>query len=440
MALCVNSHVDTGFGFINIRQQPVGRIFGTGVCPDSPSKTQDSDMINSLDIFHDLRRLYHKGFHIMNRDTANKSVLLLLVIFISAIFLSMIRSFLMAIFLAGIFSALARPLYKRFERWYGGRRALASLSTLFLIVIVVILPLGALMGIVTAQAIKVGQTVTPWVQEQIAQPGAFDKLLNYLPFYDKLAPYSETILRKAGELIGTVSHFLINSLSSATLGAVNILFMAFAMLYTMFFFLMDGDRLLNKILYYLPLQDQDERRMLDKFTSVTRATLKGTAIIGILQGGLAGIAFWVVGIPSAVFWGTIMAVLSIIPGIGTALVWGPAVIILAAGGNFLKAAGLGIFCALIVGTIDNLLRPILVGKDTQMHELMIFFGTLGGIIMFGIMGMFIGPIVAALFVTIWEIYGVAFKDILPQVGSVPTTPLAEKDPNPKNQTDSNHPA
>jgi len=342
----------------------------------------------------------------------------------------MIRSFLMAIFLAGIFSALARPLYKRFERWYGGRRAPASLSTLALIVIVVILPLGTLMGIVTAQAIKVGQTVTPWVQEQIAQPGEFHQLLNSLPFYDKIAPYSETIWRKAGELIGTISHFLISSLSAATMGAVNLLFMVFAMLYTMFFFLMDGDKLVHKILYYLPLQDQDEQRILEKFTSVTRATLKGTAIIGILQGCLGGIAFWVVGIPSAVFWGTIMAVLSIIPGIGTAVIWGPAVIILAAGGNYLEAGGLGIFCALVVGSIDNLLRPILVGKDTQMHELMIFFGTLGGILMFGIMGMIIGPIVAALFITIWEIYGVAFNDILPQVGSIQPAPQSKEDPKP----------
>ena len=160
---------------------------------------------------------------------------------------------------------------------------------------------------------------------------------------------------------------------------------------------------------------------------MTRATLKGTAVIGILQGSLAGIAFWVVGIPSAVFWGTIMAVLSIIPGIGTALVWGPAVIILAASGNYLQAGGLGIFCAVVVGSIDNLLRPILVGKDTQMHELMIFFGTLGGIFMFGIMGMIIGPIVAALFITIWEIYGVAFKDVLPHVEDVQSTTRSEGD-------------
>ena len=106
----------------------------------------------------------------------------------------------MAIFLAGIFSALAHPLYKRFEGWYGGRRALASLSTLLLIVIVVIVPLGILMGIVTGQAIKVGQTVTPWIQEQIAQPGEFHELLGSLPYYDKIAPYSETIWRAVKRL------------------------------------------------------------------------------------------------------------------------------------------------------------------------------------------------------------------------------------------------
>jgi predicted PurR-regulated permease PerM len=181
---------------------------------------------------------------------------------------------------------------------------------------------------------------------------------------------------------------------------------------------MDGDKLLDKILYYLPLEDHDERRILEKFTSVSRATLKGTAVIGILQGGLSGVAFAVAGIPSAVFWGTIMTVLSIIPGIGTALVWIPAAVLLAGSGHVYRAAGLVVFCAAVVGSLDNILRPILVGKDTQMHELMIFFGTMGGILMFGIPGVIIGPIIAALFVTIWDIYGLAYRDILPEVRSL----------------------
>lgn len=359
----------------------------------------------------------------MKPSTVNKVVLLLLVAFISAVFLAMVRHFLMAVLLAGIFSGLARPVYRRIDGWLGHRPNLASAVTLLLLVLLVLLPLAALLGIVTAQAIKVGQSVTPWVQQQINQPTAFADLLDALPFSDRVAdailPYRETIFRKAGELVGTLSGFLIGSLRSATVGTVNFLFMLFVLLYTMFFFLIDGDRLLSKILYYIPLEDADERRMLDKFTSVTRATLKGTAVIGLLQGGLAGAAFWAVGIPSAVFWGTVMAVMSIIPGIGSGLVWGPAAVILAAGGHWGRALALAAFCAVVVGSIDNFLRPRLVGKDTQMHDLLILFATLGGIAMFGVLGVIIGPIVAALFVTVWEIYGVVFRDLLPAVGPGP---------------------
>lgn len=352
----------------------------------------------------------------MDRNFVGKTVLLVVVFFISVLFFSMIRTFLMAIFLAGLFSALAHPLYLRFERRLRGRRSLASLATLLLIVCFVVLPLLGLMGIVTAQALRVGNSVKPWVQQQIAHPDAFFATLKSLPYFDQIAPYRDMALQKAGEMVGGVSGFLINSLSSATVGTVNFIFTTMVMLYAMYFFLMDGEKLIQKILYYLPLEDNDERRMLERFTSVARATLKGTAVIGILQGGVAGVAFAVVGIPSAVFWGVIMAVLSIIPGIGTALVWLPAAILLGAAGHVAGAVGLAVFCAVVVGGLDNLLRPILVGKDTQMHELLIFFGTMGGILMFGMIGFVIGPIIAALFVTVWDIYGVAFRDLLPETG------------------------
>ena len=354
----------------------------------------------------------------MQNDKVNKFVVVLMVVFISAVFLSMIRAFLMAIFMAGIFAALSRPVYRRLARWTGGRRSLASILTLVLIVMVVLLPLTALTGVVTGQAIKVSQSAMPWVRQQIEQPNVISDYLAKIPYYDHIAPHSELIMRKAGEMVGRVSQFIINHLSSAALGAANFLFMLFTWLYTMYFFLMDGEKLLEKILYYLPLEDQDEQQMLERFTSVTRATLKGTAVIGILQGGLAGLAFWVVGIPSAVFWGAIMVVLSIIPSVGTAVVWVPAALILGFSGAVTKAVVLALFCALVVGSLDNLLRPILVGKDTQMHELMIFFGTLGGIFMFGMLGVIIGPIIAALFVTVWEIYGQSFADILPDTGYV----------------------
>ncbi len=364
----------------------------------------------------------------MNQDAVNKSVLVLMVIAISALFFSMIHQFLMAIFLAGLFSALARPVYRRLKVMFNGHRHLASVTTLLLMIFVVLIPMMLLVGIIVGQAIDVGQSITPWVKQTIEQPDRISAYLQHLPFYDELVPYREIILDKAGKIVGSISKWIVGGLSQATLGTANFVFMTFVFLYSMYFFQMDGDKLIRKILYYLPLNSDDESLMMEKFTSVTRATIKGTMLIGILQGGLAGMAFALVGIDNAVFWGTVMAVLSIIPSVGSALVWIPAVIILIMQGDVGSGVGLLIFCAVVVGSLDNVLRPILVGKDTKMHELMIFFGTLGGIMMFGIAGIFIGPLIASLFVTIWELYGLAFSDYLPEVHyKKPAEVVAEKE-------------
>ena len=351
----------------------------------------------------------------MNQDNVNKLVLLLMVIAISALFFSMVHPFLMAIFLAGLFSAMARPVYRRLKIKFKGHRHLASVTTLLLMIVVVLIPLFLLVGLIVGQAIDVGQTVTPWIRQNLEQPDKLTVYLQQLPFYEYLEPYRGIILQKSGQLVGTLSNWIVGGLSQATLGTANFLFMTFVFLYTMYFFQMDGVKLIKKILYYLPLNSDDESLMLNKFTSVTRATLKGSLMIGILQGGLAGGAFAVAGIDNAVFWGTVMAVLSVIPSVGSALVWLPASIILIMQGSVAAGVGLMVFCGLIVGSLDNFLRPILVGKDTKMHELMIFFGTLGGILMFGIAGIFIGPLIASLFITIWELYGIAFNDYLPEV-------------------------
>lgn len=183
----------------------------------------------------------------------------------------------------------------------------------------------------------------------------------------------------------------------------------------MFYFLTMGDVLLRKILYFLPLDDLNEQLLLNRFTSVTRATVKGTLIIGIIQGTICGIAFAIAGIGGPVFWGSLMAVMSIVPAFGTAIIWFPALVILALAGNFTGVIVLAILCGAVAGNLDNIIRPRLVGKDTEMHDLFVLFGTLGGLSMFGLLGIIIGPIIAALFITIWEIYGVAFKDYLPDV-------------------------
>ncbi|MFQ5600644.1 MAG: AI-2E family transporter [Candidatus Krumholzibacteriia bacterium] len=359
----------------------------------------------------------------MSPDRFRKTFLLLLLVIISIGFLLMIRRFLMALLLAAIFSGLLQPVYARGLRLFRGRRAPASLCTLLLFVIMVLGPVFTFFGLVASEALRVSEEVTPWVQEQIAEPDKLTRRLDSIPGIARLEPYRDQILAKVGQLVGSGGRFLFDKLSATTQGTVSFFFQFFIMVYAQFFFLMDGKSILRKILEYMPLPDADEKLILDKFLSVTRATIKGTLVIGIAQGTLAGIAFAIAGITGALFWGTVMAILSIIPGIGAALVWVPAVIILFVTGRMGSGIFLGLFCAVVVGTIDNFLRPRLVGHDVKMHELLILVGTLGGIYLFGAVGFIVGPILAALFVTIWDIYGVVFRDALPRVGL-----LAEDEP------------
>ena len=351
----------------------------------------------------------------MNREYINKTTLLCLVVVISALFLTMIHQFLMAIFMAGLFSAMVSPLHHRLTAKLRGRETVASILTVLGIVLLVLTPLAVLITLVVTQAISVGQSVTPWVQGFIKEPSTLSALLEKVPYYEEILPYRDIIIQKAGEMVGTVSTFLIDSLSSFTKVTIDAIFSTIIMLYVMFYFLSMGDVLLKKILYFLPMDDNNEQKLLNRFTSVTRATIKGTLIIGVMQGAICGIAFAAAGIHGPVFWGSVMAVMSIIPAFGTAIIWLPALIILALTGNFAGVAILAVLCGAVAGNLDNILRPRLVGKDTEMHDLFVLFGTLGGISMFGLLGIILGPIVAALFITIWEIYGDVFKKYLPNV-------------------------
>jgi predicted PurR-regulated permease PerM len=352
----------------------------------------------------------------MRKDTINKSVLLGLVAVVSLLFLHMIQPFLLAILMAALFTIMTRPLYLRLFVLLRGNRYLASFVSLLLLLVLVLIPLSLLLAVFVSQAIDVGQTLTPLVAKALKEPGTVAVWLQEVPYHGYLVPYEAQIGAKAAEAVDALGRLLVGGLSSVALGTANFLFMSLVFFYTLFFFQLDGPKVLERILYYLPLDDSDERRMLDKFTAVTRAMIKGTLVIGLLQGGLAGIAFAVVGLQNAVFWGTVMALLSIVPGIGSAVVWVPASIILMVQGHIFAGTALMVFCGLVVGSLDNVLRPMLVGKTTNMHELMIFLGTLGGLFTFGMAGLLIGPLVASLFLTVWEIYGIAFRNVLPEVG------------------------
>ncbi|MDR0476315.1 MAG: AI-2E family transporter, partial [Desulfobulbaceae bacterium] len=350
----------------------------------------------------------------MKVETLHKIVLLALVLVISALFLGMIHQFLMPLFMAGLFSAIFSQPHRWLSQRLGRRDNLAALLLVLAIVVLLLAPVSLLIGLVVAQAIHVSQSITPWVQEFLKEPTAITKYLQTLPYYEQILPYRDIIVTKVGELVGIMSTFLINSLSAVTKMTFNAVIGSILMLYIMFYFLNMGDVLLRRILYLLPLENDDEMLILHRFTSVTRAMIKGTVIIGLLQGTVCGLAFAFAGIQGPVFWGAVMSVMSIIPVFGTALVWFPALVILALHGDMMGVVILAVLCGGIASNLDSILRPRLVGKDTAMHDLFVLFGTLGGIAMFGILGIIIGPIIAALFITVWEIYGKVFHEYLPE--------------------------
>ena len=328
---------------------------------------------------------------------------------ISLLFFGMVRPFIVTILMAAIFSGISYGLFTKVKesRILRGRRQAgpaAAVLTLMAVLLLIVVPLIAILTIVAEQAVSISQRVGPWVEQQAAQPDYFDSLMERFPVLQPLDPYQDRITQKLGDFAGRVGEFLVERVAHLTRGAAVVFFHLFIMLYAMFFFLLDGKRMLQLFLDILPLRDEDEQRMVEKFVSVSRATIKGTLVIGIVQGVLAGLSFWAGGIPLAVFWGTIMAVLSIIPGVGAAIVWIPGVVYLLIAGKIVSAIGVALWCAIVVGTADNFMRPALVGRDTKMPDLLILLSTLGGLVMFGAVGIVLGPVIAALFMTVWGIF------------------------------------
>lgn len=345
---------------------------------------------------------------------------LLLVVAVSVLFLAVAWPFLEPLLLGALLAGLFHPLYRWITRLVGGRQSLGAVLTLLVLLVLVLGPVSAFLGIVVQQALSVSDEAIPWLRQHLGAASTFnlhDWLVQRFPALADYVPSQEQLLQQVGTAAKSTGAFLVTVLSRMTATTAVFILNLFVMLYAMFFFFKDGQKILERIFYYLPLNDEDETRMLARFTSITRATIKGTVVIGIIQGTLAGIAFWMAGIQGAAFWGTIMTILSIVPGIGAALVWVPAVIILFISGQYVAATLLLAWCAAVVGTIDNFLRPALVGRDAKMPDLLILIGTLGGLFLFGPIGFIVGPIVCGLFLTVWDIYGATFKAVLPPVKS-----------------------
>ncbi len=350
----------------------------------------------------------------MNDANVERAFFVGLLIVVTLAFLWLIRGFLQPIFWAIALGIVVYPLHGRLVARLRGRASLAAAVSIVAVVVVVILPLIGIGAAVTREGtalyarLDAGDFGAASLYERAEQsmPGVTATLERFGIDPARL----ESQLASAAV---TASRYIASRALSLGQDTLRVTLFFFLMLYLLFFFLRDGPRLLEGLVRALPFGDERERHLLERFAAVSRATIKGTLVVGVAQGTIGGIAFAILGIGAPVLWGVVMALLSILPAVGPALVWLPAAIVLIASGEIVAGIALILVGVFIIGLVDNLLRPILVGRDTRMPDYLILLSTLGGLAGFGLAGIIIGPIIAAFFLSIWHMAEREFKSTAP---------------------------
>lgn len=332
-----------------------------------------------------------------------------LALVVSALFLGLVWDFLIALFLAAIFSAMAGPLYRWIFRHLGCRRGPAVAATLIVLICGVLLPFSVIVVLSADQAAGLTSVISTWIETLDARK-IQAVIPEWLPFHLDLVKLGTTVASKVGQVAGQATDVFVNAVSSATRGTASFFLNLFVMLYAMIFFIPQQSNMFTQLLRHsgLPVKAQDV--LVERVISISRATLKGTFIIGLVQGVLGGMGFWAVGLPGAAFWGSVMAVVAVIPGIGAPLVLIPGILVLFFSGQTLEAVGLTLWTVLVVTSIDNVLRPILVGRDTKMPDILVLVSTFGGLAMFGAVGLILGPVIGGLMITVWSVLEEGLRD------------------------------
>lgn len=327
---------------------------------------------------------------------------------VTATFFGLILDYLLAVFWAVVIAILFYGTYQKVLTKVKGKKNLASALTLTMILLLVVIPILLVSTAIVNEGIEVYGKV---------QSGELNIKEIVQSLQDRI-PIGEQRLRKIGlnvekvkdavaDGVTTISQNIGNQLLGLTQNLMGFVVQFFLMLYILFFFFRDGPELLQSLMRIMPLDDAKEWELMQRFASVARATAKGSMVVALVQGTIGGILFAAVGIPGALLWGVLMTVLSLLP-IGSGLVWGPAAIILFIQGDIGRAIAIIIVGVLVIGLVDNFLRPRLVGQDTKMPDYLILLSTLGGIAWFGLSGFVLGPIIAALFITCWQMVGTQY--------------------------------
>ncbi|PLK71810.1 AI-2E family transporter [Rhizobium sp. TH135] len=330
-----------------------------------------------------------------------------LLVVVTVAFLWLLVPYYTAVLWAVILAILFFPLHKRLERFLGGRSTIAALLTVLLCICLVILPALALLASLVQEGTSLYQRVSSneidlnahLLRLQSVLPTFVDDWLNSLKlggFSELWAKLSSGVMEAGQSIAGGVLSFGQNTLQFfISMGL---------MLYLLFFLFRDGASLGRMMRHSIPLSDDYTRQFLDKFAAVVRATVRGNVIIAIIQGTIGGISFWALGIEAALLWGVVMTFLSMLPAVGAAIVWIPAAIWLFLVGAWIKGIIMVVIGSLVIGLVDNLLRPPLVGQGARLPDYVVLISTVGGISLFGISGFVIGPLIAALFISAWSLF------------------------------------
>jgi predicted PurR-regulated permease PerM len=323
-----------------------------------------------------------------------------------------IQPFLVPFLVAAILAHLFYPLYQNFLKATAGKKGMSSGLACLIIVLLILTPL-VFLSTLTVEEVK---NILSNISGESRDFGKIIETINEktaaIPLIKFLSPDKFLSQESILAAIRSFSQGTLNILQETYRGIIHFIFVTFIMFFSLFYLFIDGKRLINAIIRLSPLKDEYEQILLKKFSSIVRATLKGTTLIAILQGTLGGILFWTTGVASPVLLGMLMTISSVIPSVGSGLVWFPVGIIMMILGYPAKGLIILLAGAFLISTIDNFIRPKLVGRDTQLHPLMILFSTLGGLALFGISGFIVGPIIMSLFVALWDIYSLEFKEQL----------------------------
>ncbi|RMX06563.1 AI-2E family transporter [Corticibacter populi] len=343
----------------------------------------------------------------MNSATLQSRAFIGILLAVTAAFFVLLKPFYAAIFWAATLAVLFWPIHQRVLARMPGRTNLAAVLTLLICLLIVIIPLLLVTTSLVQEIVAFYNRIN---REENSLQGYYEQIVAAIPpqvwslahrfgldSFAELQPKLFDAINQAARIATT--HALSVGQNTLQFG------LAFAlMLYLLFFFFRDGASLMAQLRRAIPLDKRHLNDLSSKFSAVVKATVKGSIVVAAVQGALGGLMFWALGIQGAILWGVVMAILSLLPAVGAGLVWAPVAIYLLATGSIAKGVIMIVIGVGVIGLVDNILRPILVGKETKMPDYLVLLSTLGGISLFGLTGFVAGPVIAALFIAIWAIF------------------------------------